>query len=890
MPDLERIVRAKLPALHVRPEREEEIVAELALELEQVYGDALAGGASETEALRRAQEHLGDWQALGARIDHAERGNPRASLAAGGLHDVRYALRALRKNPGFAAIAILTLAFGIGGNTAIFTMVDAVALRNLPYRDPDRLMALETRKVQQPEIEPWTSAPDFLDFRQQQRSFESVVAISPLWNVVMTGRGAAEQLDSLYVSADFFPMLGVTAALGRTFLPEEDINGKPVPVVVLGNALWQRRFGGRRDVIGQQVAIDNGMYNVIGVLPPDFRWAGEPLAGTARQIQAWFPLAVNQLAQAPRMVRFLKVAGRLKPGVKREIARAETRRLVAALAEQYPDTDRGFECDIRPLREQATGRVRTSMLLLLGTVAFVLLMACANVANLLLARAVARQREISVRIAVGASAWRLVRQLLTEGLVLAGLGGAVGIPMAYVLLRVLAAVGPESLVQVQAIAIDARALAFTSAAVLFCAIAAGLPAALRIAAADAHTALRAAGRGMVGGNHRLRSALVVMQVAVALVLLVGAGLLIRSFQHLMGVDPGIDPHNLVTISTQMPGSARTPELRAATLRRIQDRLEALPGVTSTGAVSRMPFSGKNLGTVVFVEGHSVPGQPMADVEYRVATPGYFATMRIPLRAGRLFDDHDGSTSPVVMINQTMAHKFWPGENPIGCRIKLSATPERAPWFTVVGVVGDVRTFGLDAEPRAEVYRTYAVNPLGAPILVIRTRTDAAAMVETLGATVRGVDPEIPTYDMYAMEALVERSTVQRRFVMMLLTGFALAALLLAGVGIYGTISQAVAQRTQEIGVRMALGASPVSMLAMVFGDGMRLAAAGLAAGWIAAAALSGLMRSLLFEVKPLDPLVFGSGALVLAVFAMLACYVPARRATRVDPMIALRQD
>jgi putative ABC transport system permease protein len=304
----------------------------------------------------------------------------------------------------------------------------------------------------------------------------------------------------------------------------------------------------------------------------------------------------------------------------------------------------------------------------------------------------------------------------------------------------------------------------------------------------------------------------------------------------------------------------------------------------------MPFSGKNLGTVVFVEGHSVAGQPLADVEYRVATPEYFATMRIPLRAGRVFDDHDGPAAAVVMINQTMARKFWPGEDPIGRRVKLGGTPERAPWLTVIGVVGDVRHFGLDSEPRAELYRAYAVNPLGAPILAIRTRTDAAAMVETLAATIRGVDPEIPTYNEFVMESLVERSTVERRFVMTLLTGFALGALLLAAVGIYGTISQAVAQRTQEIGVRMALGASPVSVLALVFGEGMRLAAAGLAAGWIAAAALSGLMRSLLFEVKPLDPLVFGAGAAVLAVFAMLACYVPARRATRVDPMIALRQE
>jgi predicted permease len=400
--------------------------------------------------------------------------------------------------------------------------------------------------------------------------------------------------------------------------------------------------------------------------------------------------------------------------------------------------------------------------------------------------------------------------------------------------------------------------------------------------------MRAAGRGLVGGHHRLRSGLVVAEVAVALVLLVGAGLLIRSFQHLMAVDPGIDPHNLVTIATQMPGGATTPVLRTAVLRAVRDRLEALPGVVSVAAVSRLPFSGKNLGTLVFVEGHSVAGQPLADVEYRVATPSYFPTMRIPLRAGRLFDDHDGA-SPVVLIGETMARKFWPGEDPVGRRIKLSGTPERAPWFTVIGVVGDVRHFGLDTEPRAEVYRSYAVNPLGAPILAIRTRTGAAAMVETLASTIRAADPEIPTYNQFAMDALVERSTVQRRFVMMLLAGFALAALLLAGVGIYGTISQAVAQRTQEIGVRMALGASPVSVVRMVFGEGMRLTAAGLAAGSIVAAGLSGLMRSLLFEVKPLDPLVFGGGAVVLAGFAMLACYLPARRATRVDPMIALRQ-
>ncbi|MCU1233547.1 MAG: hypothetical protein JWP63_1514 [Candidatus Solibacter sp.] len=894
MRNWEDLVRGRLPALHVRPEREQEIVAELALELEQAYHDALSAGASEPDALRLALEHLGDWQSLGARIDHAERGNPRSNWTAGTLHDLRYAFRALRKNPSFAALAILTLAFGIAGNTAIFTLVDAVALRNLPYRNPDRLMAIETRKTAQPEIEPWTSMPDLVDFRQQSRSFQSVVGVSPVWNVVMTGRGAAEQIDALYVSAAFFPMLGATAALGRTFTPEEDVLGKPAPVVVLSHTLWQRQFGGRRDAIGQQLKLDNALYTILGVMPRDFRWAGEPVVGTTKEIQAWFPLADNQLAGTPRGVRFLKVVGRLKDGVAIPAANEETRRIVGALAGQYPDTDRGFDASIRPLRDQASGRVRASMLLLLGTVGFVLLMACANVANLLLARAVARQREISVRIALGAGAYRLVRQLLTEGLVLAVLAGATGIPMAYVLLRMLTALGPESLMRAQTIALDARALAFTCAVVLFCAIAAGLPPALRILAANTGTALRTAGRGiiggMIGGQHRLRNALVVIQVAVALVLLVGAGLLVRSFAHLMAIDPGIDPHNLVTISTQLPGTARTPAMRLAMLQTILQRLESLPGVAGAGAVSRLPFTGKNLGTWVFVEGHSAPGQPLADVEYRVATPSYFATMRIPLRAGRLFDDHDGPASLVVLISETMARKFWPGENPVGRRIKLTGTPQTAPWFTVIGIVGDVRHFGLDTEPRAEVYRSTLASPLGAPVLAIRTRTDAAAMVETLASAIRAVDPEIPTYDQSSMETLVERSTVQRRFVMLLLAGFAIAALLLAGIGIYGTISQAVAQRTQEIGVRMALGASPRAVVRMVFSEGMKLAAAGMAAGWIVAAVLSGLMRSLLFEVKPLDPVVFVVGAAILTAFAILACYVPAHRATRVDPMIALRQE
>ena len=666
---------------------------------------------------------------------------------------------------------------------------------------------------------------------------------------------------------------------------------QPSNVVVLSHGFWQRRLGGSRDVMGQSLNLDGGTYTVIGVLPADFRYAGEPLAGSATDIAVWFPLASNQIVGSVRSVRFLKVAARLRDGVTAAQGREEVRRLGLALSSQHPDFDRGFEWDARPLSEQVTGKLRVSMLLLLGTVGFVLLMACANVANLQLARAVARQREIAVRVALGAGVYRLLRQLLTEGFVLAAMGGIVGLPLAYVGLKLLIAVGPEGLIHAREIRLDGRALLFTSAAVLACAILAGLPLAWRMVRAEIGVALRKAGRGLAGGHHRLRAALVSTQVAVALVLLVGAGLLVRSFLVLLDVNPGFDANNVVTISTQMPASARTPALRAALYRTIRDKLMAIPGVVNAGAVSRLPMTGKNLGSLAFVEGKSVPGQPGFDVEYRVASPSYFATMGIPLRAGRYFDDHDDANpGAVLLINETMARKFWPGESAVGKRVKLSSTPERAPWITVVGVVGDLRHFGMDIEPRAEVFRPYAVNPLGAPILAIRTNTDAAALKSTLSAAVRGVDAEIPTYNEFVMRELVARSTEQRRFVMLLLGGFALAALLLAGVGIYGTVSQAVAQRTQEIGVRMALGAPPNAVLRLVFGEGLRMMAAGLLAGGAAAAALGWLMRGMLFEVRPLDPVAFAAAAATLAAFAAAACYLPARRATRVDPTVALRQE
>ncbi len=893
MPDWRDYVRENLPPLAVGPARENEIVAELALQVEQAYSEALAGGASESEAVRRAQSQFADWDALAHAIETAELpvGAARGGSLSGAGQDIRYAARFLKRSPAFAAIAVCTLAFGIGGNTAIFTMVDAVALRSLPYREPATLMAIETRKAQQPEIEPWTSALDFFDIRERTRAFSSLAAISPVWSMVMTGRGDAERLECLYVSAGFFPMLGVSAALGRTFLPQEDNRTQASNVTVLSHAFWQRRFGGSRDAVGQAIAMDGNNFTVIGVLPAGFRYAGEPLAGTTSEIDAWFPLSANQIVASVRSVRFLKVIGRLKPGISTAQAQDDIHRIGMALADQYPDWNRGFVDDVQPLTAQVNGRFRVAMLLLLGTVGFVLLMACANVANLLLTRASVRQRELSVRVALGASRFRIVRQLLTEGAVLAAFGGIVGLLAAWFGLHFLVRAAPQNLVRAGEISLDARALAFTTVAVLLCAVLAGLPPAWRVVRADIETALRETGRGLTGGHHRLRSALVVLQVAAALLLLVGAGLLIRSFQRLLSVNPGFNPQNLLTISTQVPPSAATPEQRTAMYQAIRDRLATVPGVVNVAAVSRLPLMGSSLGSWMFIEGKYRPGEPGHDVEYRGATSNYFATMGMPLRAGRLFDDHDNANpGSVLLINETAARKFWPGEDPVGKRVKLASPPEHFPWITIVGVVGDIRHVGLDIAPRPEVYRPYANNPLYSPILVIRTGIDPGPLTSVLTAKVRSVDAGLPAYNVYSMQALVDRSTAQRRFVMLLLTGFAIAALLLAGVGIYGTVSQSVVQRTQEIGLRMALGASPGVALWLVFRQGIRLTAVGIAAGSLVAMGLTQTMRKLLFEVRPLDPVAFLGAAITLAGFAAIACYVPARRATRVDPLVALRQE
>jgi predicted permease len=899
MRDWRAYVVERLPEMNIPAARESEIAAELAMHLEQAYADACAAGCAEAEAMQQVEARFADWRELAREIERSELPAPPERPAGpftGAAHDLRQALRFLRRNPAFAAIAVGTLAFGIGGNTAIFSMADALALRGLPYPQADRLMAIETRWPRQSEMEPWTAVPDFFDLRQRAQSFSAMAAISPVWNDVLTGAGPTERLETLYVSANFFPMLGARPEIGRTFTATEDNGLKGAPVAVLAHAFWERRFGARRDILGRAITLGGAPYTVIGVLPAGFRYLGEPLAGRVADIDVWMPLADNQIVSVPRGVRFLKLIGRIKPGVAPESAAAEIRGISQSLAREYPATNSVVAIDALPLQSKISGRYRVTMLLLVSAVGFVLLMACANVANLLLARAAARRKDIAVRVALGASRYRLLRQLVAEGMVLALAGGAVGLLLARWGIRFLAAAAPAGLIPGGSISgnpvrMDWRALAFTGCAVMVCALTAGLPPAWGAVREAIHEALRQGGRGLTQGSHRLRASLVIGEVALAILLLTGAGLLIRSFERLLNVNPGFDPHNLITVATQTPPSASTAESRAAIYSLIRERLLSIPGVTGVAAVSRLPLFGDTLGAQVYVEGSRLRESESPHVEFRRSTPNYFETMRIPLRRGRLFDEHDRSAAAqVAVIGESMERALWPGQSAIGKRIKLGPDPDRQPWVTVIGVVGDVRHFALDAEPPATVYVPDAYSPLSAPILVIRTSGNAETLLSTVAAKVRSADASIPAYNLYPMETLVDRSTAQRRFVMSLLAGFALAALLLACVGVYGTVSQSVTQRTQEIGLRMALGSSPGEAMALVFRDGMKLAALGIAIGTAGAAGLTQLMRKLLFEVQPLDPVAFAGAAALLAAFAALACYAPARRAVRVDPLVALRGD
>lgn len=897
MKNWQQLVRERLTKLRISPSRESDIVAELAQQLEQSYSEGVARGLTDAEAEAAALAQFPNWARLVNEIQSAlphvepvsERPN---SLFGGARQDLRHAVRMLRKKLAFAMLAIGTLAFAIGANSAIFTVVDELALRPLRYQDPSKLMAIGSAEIRKPGDAQWVSMLDYVDLSDHTKSFSSMAGISPVWNDVAMINGTAQRLQSLYVSASFFPMLGVKPAAGRLFTEDEDKLGAGARVVILSYALWQRNFGRDESLLGRTLSINGVPFTVAGIAPRDFHYLGEPVAGTPGNIDLWMPLATNPLAGTPRFVRFMKVIGRLKPGIAMQQAGAEVRTLGEALGKQYPEIDGGLLYSSTPLAEQVKGRLRPAMLLLLGAVGLVLLMACANVANLLLTSAIARGKEIAVRAALGASRFRLLRQFLTESCVLAALGTAAGVAFGFGILRALTAAAPAILLEGRTISLDSRAIVFTVGVAILSAMLSGLPPALRIIQGDIAGGLSEGGRGFTGGHHRFRAGLAVSQISLALALLVGAGLLIRSFVRLLNVNPGFDAEHTATIATLLPPSVTNASQALPLDNALLDRMMQIPGVRAAGAVSRLPLLGSNLGSWMWIEGRDYPKGQQPTVEYRVASPGYFAAMEIPLLAGRYFDEHDvaGAAATVALVNQNAAKSFWPGENPVGRRIKFGATPEKQNWITVIGVVGDVHHSALDKDVVPEAYRPMAYSSLGNPVMVTRVDGDAGAILPEMAAAIRSVDPSMPAYDAFPMSAIVARSTAQRRFIMQLLTGFALAALLLATIGIYGTISQSVAQRTRELGVRIALGASRRDVLEMVLYQGLRLAGLGVLIGGAMAAVLTQLMRTSLFEVMPLDPVVFIAAAGGLAMVATMACLAPAVRATRVDPLVALRGD
>jgi putative ABC transport system permease protein len=807
------------------------------------------------------------------------------------LKDVRYGVRTLLKRPGFTVVAVVTLALGIGANTAIFTVIDAALLRSLPYRDPAGLVHLWETKRSRDFEQREASYPDFLDWRAQTPEvFEGLAGYAPRQYTLASG-GEAARARGATVTANFFDLLGVRADVGRTFVAGEDEPGA-APAAVLGHGLWLRRFGGDRGVVGRQVTLDGEAFTVVGVLGPEFQFAR--LGDT----EVWTPLAVPPQVASRRYMHWLQVVGRLKEGADVEAAGARLASVAANIERDDPGAHAGVGLRVVPLQEEMVGPVRPVLLLLLGAVGFVLLIACTNVANLLLARSAARRKEMAIRAALGASRWRVVRQLLTESVLLSLAGGAAGLVLALWGVDLLVALIPAGqlaqMPYLRGLSLDANVLGFASGLSLLTGVLFGLMPALASSRADLQESMKEGGRTSgTRASGRLRDLLVVSEVALALVLLVGAGLLLKSLSVMLKVDPGFDTRGLLTARVALPPDRYAQDGQAARFYdELLRRVAALPGVRGAAVTSNLPLAGEGGTGSPQVVGRATPAAELTEAHLRTVSANYFEVMGIPVAAGRAFGERDrADTPPVLLVNKTYAERVFPGEDAVGRRVTFKFTGDQT--FEIVGVVGDEKVTSLDARTTPVVYFHNQQGPDSSAALVVRAEgADASALAGAVRDAARGLDPEVPVFAVQTLEQMVagSRATFMRRYPAYLTGVFACLALLLALVGIYGVISYAVTQRTHEIAIRVALGARGRDVLRLVLGHGLMLALAGVVAGAVGALLLTRLISGLLFGVSAADPLVYGLVALLLTAVALLACLVPARRATKVDPLVALRYE
>ena len=820
------------------------------------------------------------------------------------LQDIRFGVRMLAKAPGFTVVAFLTLALGIGANTAIFTVVNATLLSRPAYQQPDRLVLVwEWNRRLAPDrtvVSPGAVTHDrntvspgnFLHWQAENSVFDQMAAWYD-FKANLTGQANRETIPAQAVSPNLMSLLGVKASLGRVFGPDDGEPGRD-NVVILSYGLWLRRFGSDPNVIGTTIVLDQQVLTVIGIMPRGFQFFVPHGSLTGDRAELWEPIVFDRESWTPHG-RYMSAIARLKPGVSLGQAQSQMDGIASGLEKQYPATDKNWGINLVSLHEQSVGGIRPALLILLGAVGFVLLIACANVANLQLTRVTARRREFALRVALGAGPRRIARQLLTESVVVAALGGAAGVLLASWAIAILLSFAPRSLPELQSVHLDLRVLAFTAALVLFTSILFGIAPALDAMRRDVNESLKEEGHsgGQSARGSRLRRILVVAETSLAVVLAIGAGLLIHSFERLQAVTPGFDPQNLLTVKIDLPGAKYSkPGQSVAFFRQLLDRVRTLPGVEAASGNAFLPFTGLGAATDFYVVGRPVPPasgeRPVVDV--RVIEPDYFRTMRIPLLRGRFFNEREETEeSHVVIISETMAREQWPNQDPIGQQVVIEMKDKDVP-STIVGVVGDVRDAGLDAPPKATSYWPHPELPYNFMSLAIRTSGEPMRLATAVEQQVLALDRDEPVSQVRTMDQWMGDSTAQARFNTVLLAAFAGMALLLAVVGIYGIMTYAVTQRRREIGIRLALGAQIADVLRLVSREGFSLALVGVALGLGLSLAMTQLLRSLLFQISALDPWVFGGVAALLSVVALAACLIPARRATCVDPMVALRYE